>query len=420
LTKAGFKVKVDNVERRYKLGIVYFYAGDFKGVCKMKIKWAFFTVLTAFFVLSINSNAVAVNTRDIDAVLKKGLIDDQDKKIIDDFLAQAVLELVKTKDFTSIAQVRSVILSRKSAQSQYAQQFSESAYRHIQAGFEQAQSLRPDERKTNVIISLLILIDGLEDLRLSDLAMAMLKNQNMVIRYWAVHCLTNPAIVQQLNSDTTSNPDLAMTITEQLKEVVQTSKPEIIVHIARFAANINIPEGEELLLQVADDRIKRYAEWTVTSEFYDIIILKLLESKIPSSSQSIGAVVPATSLSKPAIARRFAQLYSYVIQRYIKGNNILNDTQKQYLTSVMIEIEEKCISRLMGGTQTTTRSIRRAIERGDNMQLLDEHNKLLGDETSTGQLPSKLGFDYSTTPNGPKRTAPIPLPEKPQKPAANN
>ncbi|MFC1793889.1 hypothetical protein ACFL3Q_09915 [Planctomycetota bacterium] len=378
----------------------------------MKIKWAFFTVLTAFFVLAINSNAVAVNTSDIDAVLKKGVIDDQDKKIIDDFLAQAVVELVKTKDFTSIAKLRSVILSRKSTQSQYAQQFSESAYRHIQAGFEQAQNLRPEERKTNIFISLLILIDGLEDLRLADLSMGWLKDQNMVIRYWAVHSLTNPAVVQQLNSNATSNPDLATTITEQLKEVVETSKPEIIVHIARFATNINIPEGEELLLQVADDRIKRYADWTVTSEFYDIIILKLLESKIPLSSQSMGAPASTTSLSKSAIARRFAQLYSYVLQRYIKGNNVLNANQKQRLASVIIEIEEKCVTRLLGLSRSQG-TLRRAIERENLVALSDEHNKLLGDETSTGQLPSKLGSDYSTTPNSPKRTAPIPLPEKP-------
>ena len=380
----------------------------------MKIKWAFFTVLTAFFVLAINSKAVAVNTRDIDAVRKKSVIEDQDKKIIDDFLAQAVVELVKTKDFTSIAKLRSVILGRKSTQSQYAQQFSESSYRHIQAGFEQAQKLRPQERKTNIFISLLILIDGLEDMRLADLAMGWLKDQNMVIRYWAVHSLTNPAIVQQLNQGTTSNSGLATTIIAQLKEVVETSKPEIIVHIARFATNINIPEGEELLLQVADDRIKRYADWTVTSEFYDIIILKLLESKIPLSSQSMGALAPTTSLSKPAIARRFAQLYSYVLQRYIKGNNILNANQKQYLASVSIEIEEKCITRLLGLSRSQG-TLRRAIERDNLIALSDEHNKLLGDETSSGQLPSKLGFDYSTTPNGPKRTAPIPLPEKPQK-----
>jgi len=376
----------------------------------MKIKHAFFAILAVFFVLSIYSSAVAVNTSDIDAVLKKSVINDKDKKIIDDFLSQAVMELVKTKDFTSIAKLRSVILSRKSTQSQYAQQFSESAYTHIKAGFKEAQTLRTEERTTNVIINLLILIDGLQDIRLTDLAMGMLKDENMVARYWAVHSLTNAAIVQQLNAGTTSNPELATTIAEQLKEVVESSRPEIIVHIARFAANINIPEGEQLLLQVADDRIKKYADWTIVHEFYDIIILKLLESKIPLSSQGIGATLPTTSPSKPAIAQRFAQLYSYTIQRYIKGKDILNETQKQHLASVLIEIEEKCISRLLGVPQVT---IRRAIERDNMTALSDEHNRLLGDETSTGLLPSKFNFDYSTTPNGPKRTAPVPLPEKP-------
>lgn len=383
----------------------------------MKIKWAFFTVLTAFFVLAINSNAVAVNTRDIDNVLKKSVIDDQDNKIIDDFLSQAVQELVKTKDFTSIAKLRTVILSRRSSQSQFAQQYSESAYKHIQAGFEQAQTLKQEDRKTNVTISLLILIDGMEDLRLSDLAMRMLKDQNMVIRYWAVHCLTNPAIIEQLNSAATSNPQLTTTISEQLKEVVETSKAEIIVHIARFAANVNIPQEGELLLQVADERIKRYGDWTVKHEFYDNIILKLLESKIPLSSQDPVAPAPTTSISKTAVAQRFAQLYSYAIQRYIKGKDIFNETQKLQLASVLIEIEDKSVSRLIGEPQVT---IRRAIERNNMTALSDEHNRLLGDETTAGQLPSKFGFDYSTTPNGPKRTAPIPLPEKPQKPVTNN
>jgi hypothetical protein len=384
----------------------------------MKIKWAFFAVLTGIFVLAINSDAIAVNTRDIDAVLKKSAIDSQDKQIIDDFLAQAVDELVKTKDFTSIAQVRSVILSRKGSNAQYAQQFSESAHRYIQEGFELAQTLRPQERVNNIIISLMILIDGLEDLNLADIAMDWINNQNMVIRYWAVHSLTNPAIVQQLNSGAASNSQLALTVTEKLKGIVETSQPDIIVHIAKFAATINIPEGEELLLQIADDRIKKYADWTVTDELYDIILLKLLESKIPLPSQSTGIMAPATSETKPAIARRFAQLYSYVIQRYVKGENVLNEEQKNNLASVIIEIEERCITRLLGLSRSTG-TLRRAIERNDLAALSDEHNKLLGDETSTGQLPSKLSFDYRTSPNGPQRTAPNPLPDKPQKTAAN-
>ena len=298
-------------------------------------------------------------------------------------------------------------------------QFSESAYKYIKVGLEQAQTLRPDERKNNVIINLLILIDGMEDLRLTDLAMGMLKDQNMVIRYWAVHCLTNPAILQQLNSQTASTPDLAATIVEQLKGIIQTSKPEILVHIARFGANINIPEGEQLLLQVADERIKRYANWTVTCEFYDITILKLLENKILVSSQNISTSVPAATDGTPAAARSFAQLYFYVIRRYIKSYNTLNDDQKQQLASVIIEIEENCVARLLGLNRSQG-ALRRAIEQDNLTALSDESKKLLGDETSSGQLPLKLGFDYGTNPNGSKRTAPIPLPDKPQKPTANN
>ena len=377
----------------------------------MKIKGVLFAALGMFLVLATSSLSLAVDVGPIDAVLKKTVLGDQDFKVIDDFLNQAVQELVKTRNFTAIAQARTVILSRTSTQGQYAQRFSESAYKQIQSGFEQAQALRPDDRKTNVIINLLILIDGLEDMRLANLAIPWLKDQNMVARYWAVHSLTNPAAVQQLNAAASSDPTLARTIVDRLKEVVETSNPEILAQIARFAASVNIPQGEGLLVQVADVRIKSYAEWTVQHEFYDVSILKLLESKIPLSAAGSGTLTATTSTGKPELSRRFAQLYSYVIQRYIKGKEkaILNDDQKRGLLSVIIETEDKCVSRLMERPQTT---IRRAVERDSMTALLDEHNKLLGADAAAGQLPSKLGFDY-----GSNRTSPIPLPDPPLKPA---
>ncbi len=90
---------------------------------------------------------------------------------IDDFLAEAINELVRERDFTAIAQKRTVILSRQSTQSQqgqYAQQFSESARRYIAQGFLDAQKLPRQERITGVTINLLILMDGLKDLGLAD------------------------------------------------------------------------------------------------------------------------------------------------------------------------------------------------------------------------------------------------------------
>jgi len=373
-----------------------------------------FAVLGAFLVLVMNPSSVAVNTRDIDVVRKKEVLDSRDLTVIDDFVSEAVRELVRTRDFTSIAKIRTVILSRKSTQGQYAQQFSESAYKHISAGLTQAETLKPDDRKTKVTINLLILIDGLADLRLADLAIGKLKSENMIARYWAVHILTNPGIIKQLNSADTSNSRAAEVIAEELKELLESSNPEIIALIAKFGADVKIPQGEDLLGQTADVRIKRYADWTVKYELMDSVILKLLESKISAPSTGSSGPSSATGSSKSTAARRFGQLYSYTIQRYAKGQAFLSDIQKQQLASILVETEEKCISKLLGRPQTT---IRRAIERENLPALLQEHNRLLGDGTSTGELPLRLNFNYGggRTPSGVPRTAPTPLPEPPRR-----
>ncbi len=378
----------------------------------MKVKRAFFIVLMVFLVTMANSSLMAAGTIDIDRVRDKIVLNDQDRKVIDDFLADSVGAILRTRDFTSIAKLRTVILSRQKSnqdtQNQYTNQFSQSAHKYISEGFQQALILRPQKRQTRVIINLLILIDGLQDLRLVDLAMEKLKDENMAVRYWAVQSVTNTGILNQLNSDTTSNRKLAQKITEQLQEIVDSSNPEILALIARFAVGLNIPQVEELLLQIADLRIKRYADWTVKHERLDSIILKLLDSKITTSSVSATGR-KTTGMNNPDFARRFAQLYSFAIQRYIKGKN-LNDTQKQHLTTVLVETEEKCISKLLGQPQST---IKKAIEGQDMTALEAEHNRLLGYQNNSGLLLTKLGFDYGTNGDGSKRIAPLPLPDQP-------
>lgn len=379
---------------------------------KMKVKSALFIVLTAFLITTTNSTLMAAGTIDIDRVRDKVVLNDQDLQVIDDFIADSVGDILKTRDFTSIAKLRTVILSRQKSnqesQNQYTNQFSESTYKYISEGFQQALILRPQERQTRVIINLLILIDGLQDLRLMDLAIEKLKDENMAVRYWAVQSVTNAGIINQLNSDNASNQKQAQKITEQLQEIVDSSSPEILALIARFATDIDIPQADELLLQIADLRIKRYADWTVKYEKMDNVILKLLDGKMTLPTTSVPGRKPAGT-NNPDFARRFAQLYSYVIQRYIKGEN-LNDTQKQHLVTVLIDIEEKCISRLLGQQST----IRKAVEEKDIATLEAEHNRLLGSQENTSLLLTKLGFDYGTNSDGTKRNAPLPLPDQPQ------
>jgi hypothetical protein len=145
----------------------------------------------------------------------------------------------------------------------------------------------------------------------------------------------------------------------------------------------------------------------VEFEPLDDIILKSLCSKISSPATAPNGTSAGQSSS--AIARSFSQLYSYVLQRYVKGKELLSDTQKGQLASIIVETEDKCISKLLGKTQT---GIKGAIEADDTAAILREHDMLLGNETTAGQLPLKLGFEYSST--GSSRTAPAPLPEPPK------
>lgn len=371
----------------------------------MNGKRVIFAVLVVFLTLVINSGAAAVDTSKVDVCCHKEVLEEECLQVIDDFVADALDELVKTEDFTSIAKIRTVILSRsssskESAKAQYGEQFSESAYKYISKALEAAKELTPENNRFRIILNLLILVDSLEDLRLADLAIKWLNDENNAIRYWAVHSVTSSGIIKQLNSGGAANLELAERITKQLKELVESSSPEILALMAEFAAKVDIPQGEELLLQIANVRISRYADWTVEYELLDGDILKLLDSKIPSES-----------MSKPDVARRFGQLYSYAIQRYVKGRDVLSDTQKNQLASVLVEIEISCISKR---TKVAQSVLKNAVEQDDFPALLQEQSRLLGDETKVGQLPLKLNFDYGEKADGSRRIAPFALPEPPK------
>jgi hypothetical protein len=131
----------------------------------------------------------------------------------------------------------------------------------------------------------------------------------------------------------------------------------------------------------------------VNDELTDAVVLKSLYDKIVSNQGGADS------------ARQFAQLYSFVCQRYLKGSESLSGPHKQKLVTVMVEVEDKCIHKILGG-QT---KIREAIEKKENAALLSEHNNLLGNATIEGKLCGRLNFLYRS-PDGKESTAPLVLP----------
>jgi len=366
----------------------------------MKAKWVVFAVVAAFLFLIFSPRSMAVDTRAVDAIRGKGVLSNEDLQAIDDFLGEGVNELVMAQKFTDIARLRTVILSRQSSQKQYAQQFSESAYKHLMSGLQSALRL-PEDRAVKVTVNLLILIDGLADLRLADLSVAMLKSKSAVVRYWAVHSLSNPAIVAKLNAGGQGTAQRARIIAEKLRELVDSSEPETTALLVRFAGAVKSPQATDLLLRIADRRIKEYAGWRVKYELLDGMVLKMLAGKLQPPAGSAGS-------SQEALCYRFGQLYSFAIQRYIAGKGYLSDIQRQQLASVLVGTEEKCIGKLLGKPQT---SIKRAVERSDDRALWAEHDRVLGSAAQAGALSSKISFMYGPDSDGKKHKGPFALPK---------
>jgi hypothetical protein len=368
----------------------------------MRVQCALFAILVGGLVLTLPPiSGAQVDSRLIEEVVKKTVLTPADMEIIDAFVSDAVGRLVRTTDFTEVAKTRAVVVSHQIAQAQYAQRFSEAALREIGKGFEYATSEITDpDRRFKVFTNLLILAGELNDPRLIDLGIRLIPHENSTVRYWAVRVATNPTVWGKLGQDQNAAP-LSARIIDACGKVLETSSPETLFLMAQFAGRYDTPPAQNLLVRVADIRIKCYADWAVKYELVDTGILKLLSAKIGSAAAA-----------NPQLARQFGQLYSYAIQRYLRGmkDSTLKELAASQLAAVLVETEQQCLSKLLGGPQT---GITRAVEAGDMAGLQAEHDKLLGGPNLPGALPSKFSFTYGSAQE--KRSAPLALSEPPQR-----
>ncbi|MFA5553039.1 MAG: hypothetical protein WDA68_00580 [Phycisphaerae bacterium] len=347
--------------------------------------------------LFLSSVCLAVETREIDSVRAKSVLNSDDLAVIDRFISDAIKELVTLSDFTIASRQRSIILARQGEQAQYSEQFSRSCREHIGRALEQSKAVEPKSAGALIRMNLLILIDSLEDVRLADLVISSLSDESPVVRYWALRALTRPELFAK------ASPNLKGEVIASLENMVETATAQELGLIIEFAGASNSPEADKLLLHITDTRINSYAKWSVQWYLPDIEILKQLFNKMTTAS---------AANERAEFGVRFAQLYSYAMQKYIKDirEKFLTPTAKQQLISLLAEIEDKCIGRLTGLQQTL---IRTAIERDDYDSLIMEHGRLFGDQTQSGLIPDKFGFNYGTDADGSRRTSPKVLPNAP-------
>jgi hypothetical protein len=352
-----------------------------------------------------------LNTADIDRIRNKNVLGAADLQVVDAFVARAVQQVISARDedFCSIAELRRTIILRKSsaaesAKEQYEEQFIRSMLTYLEQAFKQLQSSPDEPLKNKISLNLMILLDNVQDLRLAPLALQMVNVENALVRYWAVHAVTNPAIIEQLNAAHTSNPPPTDSIAQALRQQIhRESSCEIISLVAKFAGAVNRPVVQELLLDLADLRTEKYRNWQIDCPLLDMEVLHELHNRIIANNRA-----------DPEAARRFAQLYSYTIQVYLRSmadDRLLKPAQKQDLVSLLVEVEQRCLDKLAG--VPASGNIKTAIEKNKPSTLSAEHDRLLGSAQSPGLLVQALGFDYGQNPDGTRCTAPRQLTEPP-------
>jgi len=337
-------------------------------------------LVSIFVILVFTSVLSAVNTRDIDKVRKKGVLDNSDFAVIDSFVADSLNELLAVEDFTAFSSVRNSIMFRKEGKSgdQYKEAFYDSLNKYVPGAFKKAESLEPENKKVITVANLLMLVECLHDEKLTDYAMVYLKSSNAIIRYWAVKCVTNQFMIDKFNSS--SNPIFAAKATKLLNDLIGNGDADSLAAIINFASKIRSTAGNEMLLAIVDRRIGEYAGWEVDNELIDAALLKSLFD------------IYTRDTTKKVYAQKFGQLFSYVMQRYIKGQAILSGRQKSGLASVMIEIEQTTMVKALGLRQSV---IKKAVEGKKIEALVKEYSRLFDAAGQKGEIAAKMKFDYA-------------------------
>jgi hypothetical protein len=364
-----------------------------------------------FFVLfSIVPVFGVVPTQAITAVRERteassAQLSDADKAEINKFILSALNDLFLSKTSEEMAKTRRQIFEQKGTKnlSLYAtayitllrDQLKTSAYADIQRMEDPVQKLM-------VRRNLIILVSELKSLLLTEFGAAQVEDPDAVIRYWAVKSLTNPSLLQQLNSEVTGDQEAANQIYEKLQTVIKNEQlPEILVLAAEFGSGWKDGRSAELLEQLADRRIAEYTNCKVQNAWLDEHLLnaladKYLEQKLPEE--------------KSKTARRFAQMLAVVMQRWMQNEakpadqkDLPVDTASQLVT-VMVEAEDRILPRL----EITAVGIRKTLERGGSLQPM--YDELFGAPGRTSLLPTRLKFDYGRDAEGRTLTAPPILP----------
>ena len=334
-----------------------------------------------------------------------GQLSGADLNSIQGFIDEQLELMMFESDITKIVGYRiAVVDERGEAPSQYSLQYVRALSKSLEGAFAKLAAQPDSNRKFYIQLNMLIMAAEMESVEMAQFGLNNINNPNAAMQYWAIKTIASPGIAKELSSPVTGDEDLKARIMSALQAAVRKGLySSSLSQVVSFANAFEDKSAYDLLCRIAEQRMSAYESWSVDYELLDASILKALAKK---------TLLANNVTQKTACAKSFAQLYSYVIQRFILGQDVLSEDSKLQLTSVIADVEQETIGpeKFLDMNQ---QSMKQALIKKDLDDLQNEHNKLLGSENRSGRLASDMKFDYGQGSMGDPVTAPKKLPNPP-------
>lgn len=320
--------------------------------------------------------------------------------VIDDFWRKSVDALMLAKESQDLVAIRDMLAQQKGdKESFYSLAYISAAKTHLQSSLDTVSKWQEAEKRLPVERNIMILIAKLGRIELADLAIAALKSQDPMVRYWAVGAMTGVPLMTQIKSDATIDAKKPQQIIDGLNKYIKEQNDVCsTAFICNFAVGMQTAASQSLLLTLADKRIDAYMKWTVTDEAMDAAILKAIANVV---------LATASPAAKQEQLTRFGQLYACVMQRYMMGKN-LPDASKDQLVTVIAEVEDVALPKMLSGWGVKFRA---SIAK--NVSIDKDYEFLFGSGSRQGELVRRLNFDFGKDSSGKPILVPQMIPAQP-------
>jgi hypothetical protein len=330
--------------------------------------------------LIVSNVGVAASTREIDEVRKKTVFTSEDLAIVDSFINNVFREMLEAPTVNDSVKRREDILVRlpKEGQDGYKQQFIESVQRNIASSLQAVGTWTDEKFIKGMRLNLAVMVGLVDAPQLMDLALKMTETDEIAVRYWAIKAFTGREVAAFIKANPTS--ELVQAVIEEFNNVAALNSPIILEMAAKFAADIDAPQTNEILSKIAQTRIDAYRRRVAVHESSDGQILSVIASRMRASEQN-----------KQALANNFAGLLASVLQKYQSGmspDSGLGEISSQQLITAIANIEKN----VLPGLNVSSELIR-AVERKNIGDFQQAYTSLFGQDGNQGEVAAKLGVE---------------------------